>query len=75
LNDMQLYAVAGLPHVGRTQAAKLLSNFLTVRRVFTASKDELMEIDRIGKQVAEDITKVLDTPFNLENEGVNEKGS
>lgn len=75
LSDMQLYAVSGLPRVGRTQAIRLLSKFSTVRKVFSASKEELMEINRIGTQIAEEITQVLDTPFKSEDEPVNEKTS
>jgi ERCC4-type nuclease len=68
---MQLYVVAGLPRVGHTQAVKLLSKFSTVRRVFSASKQELMEVDRIGTQIANTIVEVLDAPFKSEEESVN----
>jgi ERCC4-type nuclease len=71
LSDMQLYVVAGLPRVGHTQAVKLLSKFSTVRRVFSASKQELMEVDRIGTQIANTIVEVLDAPFKSEEESVN----
>ncbi|MDQ1278901.1 MAG: excision repair protein [Thermoproteota archaeon] len=68
LGDLQLFAVAGLPHVGPALAENLLKHFKTPRRVFTASEEELTQADGIGPQIAKDIIEVLDTPFKVEDE-------
>jgi len=70
ISDLQLYAVAGLPHVGPVLAENLLRRFGTVRHIFSASKEELMETNGIGPQIAKDIIEVLDSPFVIENERV-----
>jgi ERCC4-type nuclease len=63
VSDLQLYAITGLPHVGPVLAEKLLKHFGTVRRVFSASKEELMEIDGIGSQIAKDVVETLDAQY------------
>jgi ERCC4-type nuclease len=73
ISDLQLYAVAGLPHVGPALADNLLKRFGTARKVFAASKEELMETEGIGPQIAKDIVEVLDTPFKAEAEGESEE--
>ena len=63
LSDLQIYAVIGLPHVGPVLAEKLLKHFQTVRRIFSASKQELMEVDGIGPQIAKEIIEALESPY------------
>jgi len=69
--ERQIYAVCGLPGIGEGLAIKLLSHFGSVRRVFCASKFELMEVEGIGEVKADRITKLLDAPFD-EKAGNNE---
>ncbi len=66
--ERQIYAVCGLPGIGEGLAIKLLSHFGSVRRVFSASKYELMEVEGIGEVKAEQITKLLDAPFKESDE-------
>jgi len=61
--ERQIYAVCGLPGIGEGLAIKLLSHFGSVRKVFSASKYELMEVEGIGEVKADRITKLLDAPF------------
>ena len=61
--ERQIYAVCGLPGIGEGLAIRLLSHFGSVRRVYSASKAELMKVEGIGEVKAERITKLLDTPF------------
>ncbi|MFN3622019.1 MAG: helix-hairpin-helix domain-containing protein, partial [Nitrososphaerales archaeon] len=61
--ERQIYAVSGLPGVGESLAIRLLTHFGSVRRVYLASKTELMRVEGIGKVKAEQITNLLDTPF------------
>lgn len=66
LRDQQLYAVAGLPHLGPILAERLLKHFKTVKRIFAASEEELAEVKGVGKQIARGIVTVIDTSFESE---------
>lgn len=61
--DRQIYVVCGLPGIGESLAVRLLKHFGSVRRVYSASKSELMKVEGIGEVRAEQITKLLDAPF------------
>jgi Fanconi anemia group M protein len=63
LSERQLFLLTGLPHVGPVLGRNLLKHFRTPRRVFCASKEELMEVKDIGPKTAEDIIAVLETPY------------
>jgi len=65
--ERQIYVVCGLPGIGEGLAIKLLTRFGSVRRVFNASKFDLMEVEGIGEVKAERITKLLDAPFTQDN--------
>jgi ERCC4-type nuclease len=70
--ERQIYVVCGLPGIGEGLAIKLLSHFGSVRKVFSASKFELMDVEGIGEVKAERITKLLDAPFK-EGDGTAER--
>lgn len=63
IREQQLFVVAGLPNVGPIVGENLLNHFNTVRKVFLSSKEEIMEVKGIGQQRANDIIKVLDSPY------------
>lgn len=63
LRERQLFVVAGLPNIGPLLGENLLSNFKTVRAVFCATREELLEVRGIGPQRANAVAKVLDTPY------------
>jgi ERCC4-type nuclease len=63
MRQRQLLAAQGLPHVGPKMADKLLSKFGSVRRLFSASKMELLSVEGIGKKTASDIKKFLDLKY------------
>ncbi len=63
VKERQIYTVCGLPGVGKGLAVRLLTHFGSVRRVYSASKTELMGVEGIGDVKAEQITELLDTPF------------
>ena len=63
VKEQQLFAVTGLPRIGPTLGDTLLKHFETVRTVFSSPKEKLMEIKGVGPQIAESISKVLDTPY------------
>ncbi len=53
------YVVASLPYVEATLAKRLLTAFKTVEGVFTASEEELQQIDKIGPKKAKRIREVV----------------
>lgn len=65
LINRQLYLLQGFPKIGPSLAKRLLENFGSVRNVMRADRDALLEVDGIGKGVAESICKILDNPTML----------
>ncbi|MEM2904872.1 MAG: ERCC4 domain-containing protein [Candidatus Bathyarchaeia archaeon] len=61
---MQLLLVSGLPGIGPKLAHRLLSQYATVRAVFSSSAAELATVRGLGKARAERIAAFLDTPYD-----------
>ena len=59
VHQMQRFIVEGLPGISATMAERLLLHFGTVERIMTASEEELMEVEGIGKKKARAIREVL----------------
>jgi Fanconi anemia group M protein len=51
--------VCGLPGVSTVMCKRLLGHFGTVERVFSASEDELLAVEGVGKKMAKRIRNVL----------------
>jgi len=62
----QLFLVQGLPNVSATLAQRLLTRFGSVERMADASTDELMQVDGIGRVIAEGIHTILRKKFGEE---------
>ncbi len=63
LEELQEFVVAGLPGVNTKLAKKLLQHFGSVRKVFSASEQELQKVEGIGRKKAREITKLLDARY------------
>ena len=61
--DWQVFLLASLPSVGDELAGRLLKHFGSVRRIFGASKIELMRVDGIGKLKVKKIKEILDIRY------------
>jgi len=68
LTERQRLIVEGLPNVSATLAKRLLRHFGNVERVFTATEEELREVEGIGEKKAREIRKVITAPY-VEDEG------
>jgi ERCC4-type nuclease len=55
----KLYVLSSLPGIGSVRADQLLRRFGTVRAVFNASAEELMQIPGLGKTTAKAIHNIL----------------
>ena len=60
LKTRQLYLLQGLPDVGPKLAKRLLNHFHSVGQIMSATVDELMEVEGVGKCRAGKIREVLD---------------
>lgn len=56
---LQQYLVEGLPGVGPSRAKALLERFGGVSRVFGATREELLEVEGLGKKLADRILWAL----------------
>jgi Fanconi anemia group M protein len=63
MNQEQEFLVSGLPKVSGVLAKRLLKHFGSPSRIFTASEDELMQVEGIGKILAKRIRKVLNSQY------------
>ncbi|RZN63363.1 ERCC4 domain-containing protein [Methanonatronarchaeum sp. AMET6-2] len=63
LSEIQRYVASSIPMVGPKTAETLLNEFGSVRKIFTADKDELMEVDGVGQKTAEKIIKILNEEY------------
>ncbi|WP_297501078.1 DEAD/DEAH box helicase [Thermococcus sp.] len=63
LTERQRLIVEGLPNVSATLAKRLLRHFGNVERVFTATEEELKEVEGIGEKKAREIRKVITSPY------------
>ncbi|MBS3168232.1 hypothetical protein J4216_03850 [Candidatus Woesearchaeota archaeon] len=62
--EQQLSIVESLPGVGPTIAKSLISKFKTIKKIASASEEQLMKIDKIGKKKAQELKKILQEEFN-----------
>jgi ERCC4-type nuclease len=65
--DFQILAVSSFPGIGPELATRILKKMSSVKRVFSSSKKELLEIEGIGKEKAERIINLLELQFEEED--------
>lgn len=63
LPEQQLFITESLPNIGPVSAKKLLQHFKTVKKLFTASKKELKDVEGIGEKTATNIIDVTTSEF------------
>lgn len=68
--ERKLFVLQGLPDIGPKLADKLLQRFGTLRKVFNASIDQLMGIEGIGDKKAEEIYRIINSPYKPKNKEV-----
>ena len=57
----QLYILQGFPKIGPLIAKRMLAHFGSVRNVMAADRGAFMKVEGIGKSMADEICRVLDT--------------
>lgn len=63
LRDFQEFIVSGLPKVDRKTARKLLRNFGSVEKVFSATEEMLLEVEGVGKKLAKMIRDMVTAEY------------
>lgn len=63
ITEHQQFLVEGLPNVSAVLASRLLAHFGSIRALANASEEDLCEIQGIGKNIAAEIIKILDTEY------------
>jgi Fanconi anemia group M protein len=63
LRERQQFIVEGLPNVSAVIAKRLLSHFGSVKDIANATEGELLEVKGVGKNIASDIIKLLNTNY------------
>ena len=64
LKEQQEYLVSSISNIGPVTAQNLLKHFQTVENVISASKDELLEVERVGPAIAEQIRRVVGSEYD-----------
>jgi len=65
-SQWQLLILSSIPGVGPTLAKSLIKHFKTVKRIASATPDELIEVEKIGSKKAERIYAILNAEFTEE---------
>ncbi len=71
IEEWQLYIVQSLPYIGPKLARRLLRKFGSVLAVFSASPSELSRIDGISEWKAQEIVRILRSPYREEGKQAN----
>jgi len=62
-SELQEFIVAGLPNVSTVLSRRLLKEFKTIRKIFTASPEKLMKVPGLGKKKARLIWDILNKEY------------
>jgi Fanconi anemia group M protein len=63
LNERQQFLIEGLPNISAILAKRLLFHFGSIRDIANATEEELLEVNGIGKNIATEIIKVLNSNY------------
>ncbi|MFQ3275162.1 MAG: ERCC4-type nuclease, partial [Candidatus Nanohaloarchaea archaeon] len=62
--ELQKFVTAGLPDVNKKIAERLLEEFGSIEKVFTASEEELKQVHGIGDKKAGKIRSIIEANYN-----------
>lgn len=71
LSKQQEYLIAGLPGISNGRARKLLQEFKTPKKIFSAKEEKILKVNGFGEKIAKRIREVLDTEYDNSNNGKN----
>lgn len=62
--ELQEFIVSSIPGISTVLSKRLLKRFGTIEKIFTASENEFMKVDGIGKKLANKIKKLLTSKYS-----------
>jgi len=62
----QEYIVQCLPHIGPKLSQRLLETFGSVQRIFNASASELSRVEGLSEEIAQEIVRIIRTPYKTD---------
>ena len=63
VQERQQFIIEGLPNVSGVIAKRLLNHFGSIRGIINASEKELQEVEGVGKNIANEIVKLLNSNY------------
>jgi Fanconi anemia group M protein len=63
LNERQQFVLEGLPNISSVLAKRLLNHFSNIRSIVNASEEELTKVNGIGKNISNEIFKLLNANY------------
>ncbi|HDQ16327.1 MAG TPA: hypothetical protein ENN45_04645, partial [Bacteroidetes bacterium] len=63
LEERQQFLIEGLPNVSGVIAKRLLDHFGSIRAIVNASEKELQEVEGVGKTIASEIVRLLNSNY------------
>lgn len=66
-DDRKIFILEGFPDIGPKLAGRLLNRFKTLRNIFNAKIYQLAGVEGIGEKRAEEIYKIINTPYKKED--------
>ena len=63
LKEKQQFIIEGFPNVSAVLAKRLLDHFGNIKDIVNASDKELQKVEGIGKNIASDIIRVLNSDY------------
>lgn len=61
--ESQIYILSSIPGIGVHAAKLLLNHFGSLKEVFNANKEELMQVKGIGEKTGERISRIIETKY------------
>ncbi|MFX0092443.1 MAG: ERCC4 domain-containing protein [Candidatus Hodarchaeota archaeon] len=71
IEEIQAEMLTAIPGINLNHAHSLLNAFGSIKNLSLASEEELLEVQGIGKTLAERVLKILNTSFKLDEENNN----
>ena len=63
MKERQQFLIEGLPNISAVLAKRLLNHFRNIKDIANASEKDLMEVEGIGKNIASEIIRILNSDY------------
>lgn len=63
IEEQQEYLIASLPYISTILSERLLKHFESIKNIFNATQEQLMEVEGIGKEKAKKIWELINSKY------------